>query len=57
MTRDYGELLVGASSKEAQLILSLLVWPQGAPDPRLVDAWIQKQRWGTGQRERSGLTT
>jgi hypothetical protein len=49
MTRDYGELLVGASSKEAQLILSLLVWPQGAPDPRLVDEWIQEQRSGLGR--------
>jgi hypothetical protein len=43
MRRDYCELLVGASSKEAQLILSLLVWPKEAPDPRLVDAWVQGQ--------------
>ena len=44
MTQDYAELLVGPSSKEAQLILSLLVWPKGAPDPRLIDAWVRKQR-------------
>jgi len=49
MRRDYGELLVGASSREAQLILSLIVWPKGAPDPRLVDAWVRKkQRWELG---------
>jgi hypothetical protein len=44
MRQDYAALLVGASSKEAQLILSLLVWPNGAPDPRLVDVWVRKQR-------------
>jgi len=38
---SYGDLLVGASSGEAQLILSLLVWPHAAPDPRLVDEWVR----------------
>lgn len=53
MTRDYGAMLVGASSREAQLILSLLVWPNGAPDPRLIDAWVRQQHLEGSAGERS----
>ncbi len=36
------ELLKDATAAEAQLALSLIVWPSQAPDPRVVDAWVRR---------------
>lgn len=38
-----GDVLAGASADEAQLLLSLLVWPEECPDPRVVDEWLRRQ--------------
>jgi hypothetical protein len=40
-----GELLKDASAEEAQLVLSYLVWPRDAPDPRVVDKWLRRRSW------------
>ena len=32
----------GATQREAQLALSYMVWPEQAPDPRVVDAWLRQ---------------
>jgi hypothetical protein len=29
--------------EEAQLLLARLVWPDGVPDPWLVDEWVRSQ--------------
>ena len=39
---DLGELLKTATAAEAQLALSLIVWPNQAPDPRVVDEWVRR---------------
>jgi hypothetical protein len=36
------KFMEGATSGEAQLALSYLIWPDEAPDPRLVDEWISR---------------
>jgi hypothetical protein len=37
-----GDVLAPASpAREAQLLLSLLVWPEECPDPRVVDEWVR----------------
>jgi hypothetical protein len=40
-SRRVGAVLADATSEEAQLILSLLVWPKECPDPRVVDEWLR----------------
>ena len=42
-----GAVLADATAEEAQLVLSFIVWPGEAPDPRLVDAWVRREQ-GTG---------
>ncbi len=39
---DPRELLKTATAAEAQLALSLIVWPNQAPDPRVVDEWVRR---------------
>jgi hypothetical protein len=46
MTGNVGKALSNASAVDAQLILSLLVWPEDCPDPRVVDAWLRRQEAG-----------
>ena len=46
MSTNVGKALVNASADDAQLILSLLVWPKECPDPRVVDAWLRRQETG-----------
>ena len=46
MSTGVGKALVNASADDAQLILSLLVWPKECPDPRVVDAWLRRQGAG-----------
>ena len=36
-----GDVLAAATSEDAQLLLSLLVWPEECPDPRLLDEWLR----------------
>ena len=52
--------LTEATSLEAQLALSYLVWPNGAPDPRVVDEWIRRHgitvRLDVGGRNSCGTT-
>jgi hypothetical protein len=37
-----GEVLADVTAEDAQLLLSLLVWPAEAPDPRVVDEWVRR---------------
>jgi hypothetical protein len=37
-----GDLLSAVSADDAQLILSLLVWPKECPAPRVVDEWLRR---------------
>jgi hypothetical protein len=37
------DFLAEATAPEAQLALSYLVWPEVAPDPRVVDEWVRRQ--------------
>ena len=39
---DLRGLLKDATAAEAQLALSLIVWPSQAPDPRVVDEWVRR---------------
>ena len=41
MKGNVGKALTHASADDAQLILSLLVWPEECPDPRVVDEWLR----------------
>ena len=41
--RSVGELLGTLESEEAQLVLSYIVWPSEAPDPRTIDAWVRSE--------------
>ena len=47
-----------ATSVEAQLALSYLVWPKDAPDPRAVDEWVRRQgaEWLPEHRDVPALT-
>ena len=38
--------LTDATSDEAQLALSFLVWPGECPDPRVVDEWLRRREAG-----------
>jgi hypothetical protein len=38
---DVSGLLAESTAEEAQLILSLMIWPEAAPDPRVVDEWVR----------------
>jgi hypothetical protein len=38
---DVSGLLAEATAEEAQLILSLMISPEAAPDPRVVDEWVR----------------
>jgi hypothetical protein len=40
------KLLEEATSLEAQLALSYLIWPGEAPDPRVVDEWLRSRSKG-----------
>jgi hypothetical protein len=40
---NIGEILRDANADEAQLALSLIVWLQEAPDPRIVDEWVRRE--------------
>ena len=46
MKASVGKALAHASADDAQLILSLLVWPEACPDPRVVDEWMRRQGAG-----------
>jgi hypothetical protein len=48
------DLLAESTGPEAQLLLSYLVWPKEAPDPRVVDEWIRRTLPGS---EKSGDST
>jgi len=41
-----GRYLSEATSLEAQLALSYLVWPKNAPHPRTVDEWMRRNGAG-----------
>jgi hypothetical protein len=43
MSPEVGKALAAASAHEAQLLLSLLVWPNECPDPRVVDEWLRRK--------------
>jgi hypothetical protein len=43
MKSRVGKALSLASADDAQLFLSLLVWPEECPDPRVVDEWLRRQ--------------
>jgi hypothetical protein len=49
-TVDVRELLKDATASEAQLALSLIVWPKQAPDPRVVDEWVRLHTYSTPKR-------
>ena len=38
-----GELLGTLEGKDAQLVLSFIVWPGECPDPRFVDEWVRHE--------------
>lgn len=40
------EFMAEATSREAQLALSYIVWPEEAPDPRLLDEWLRREEAG-----------
>lgn len=40
---DVLEMLKDATAAEAQLALSLIVWPSQAPDPRVVGEWVVRR--------------
>lgn len=50
MRGDVGKALADASADDAQLLLSLLVWPDECPDPRVVDEWLRREAAGAGER-------
>ena len=39
--RDVGKALADVTGEDAQLLLSLLVWPKDAPLPSVVDEWVR----------------
>jgi hypothetical protein len=41
-SRNVGDLLGTLEGKDAQLVLSYIVWPNECPDPRLVDEWLRR---------------
>jgi hypothetical protein len=43
---SFSDYLADATSLEAQLALSYLVWPKDAPAPRVVDEWCSVYRLG-----------
>ena len=43
LSRRMSELLTEATPEQAQLLLATIVWPDGTPDPRLVDAWVRRR--------------
>ena len=41
--REVVSALLGTlEGKDAQLVLSYIVWPDECPDPRLVDEWLRR---------------
>ena len=46
MRTFYRNALAEADADEAQLILSLLVWPKDCPDPSVVDEWVRRKEAG-----------
>jgi hypothetical protein len=42
--RSVGVVLADATAEEAQLLLSLLVWPKEAPLPGVVDDYVRRER-------------
>jgi hypothetical protein len=55
MRGDVGKALADASADDAQLLLSLLVWPDECPDPRVVDEWLRRRTTLKGGRDRAGV--
>ena len=58
--RSLHVLLGDATGEEAQLALSLYVWPEDCPDPRVVDAWVRANctptpRLNVPERHRVGM--
>jgi len=39
-----GDLLATLEGTEAQLVLSYIVWPRGAPLPSVVDEWVRREK-------------
>jgi hypothetical protein len=55
MRGDVGKALADVPTPEdAQLLLSLLVWPEECPDPRVVDEWLRRQGAGWPPQRRVG---
>jgi hypothetical protein len=55
--REVVSALLGTlEGKDAQLVLSYIVWPAEAPDPRTVDAWVRRKQ-GPGGCPNAAMST
>jgi hypothetical protein len=56
-SRNIGELLGELEGEDAQLVLSYIVWPGGAPLPSVVDEWVRREAADAKTLDRSGALT